>query len=311
MKEHRRQARLMGSDFEFIVVTDADTDQGLLDDCITEVKRLETLLTEFSETSATAQINHAAGNHTVEVPGEVYHLIKRCKELSALTQGAFDITAGVLKRLYNFKGGDFTWPDKTTLKQKLGLSGYDKINLTPPSQIKLEKEGMHIAFGAIGKGYAADCVKALLVHRGVTSGVVNASGDLTAWGKRPDGSPWKVGIADPDAPDRILLWLPIEGNSVATSGDYEQFVMRDGIRYSHTVDPKTGLPIKGIKSVSIVSPSAELSDALATAVFVMGADVGLHFLEQLPHVHGLIVNDKNKIFASRHLKLQKHEPTAG
>jgi thiamine biosynthesis lipoprotein len=310
MKEHRRQARLMGSDFEFIVVTRADSEEGLLDACVAEVKRLEVLLTEFSETSATALINRAAGKHAVEVPAEVYQLIRRSKELSNLAQGAFDITAGVLKRLYNFKGGDFTWPDKATLTQKLACSGYAKIKLTPPNQVLLEKEGMHIAFGAIGKGYAADCVTAMLVHQGVTSGVVNASGDLTAWGKRTDGTPWRVGIADPDAPDRTLLWLPIDGASVATSGDYEQFVMRDGIRYAHT-DPKTGLPVKGIKSVTIVSPSAELSDALATAIFVMGPEVGLHFLEQLPHVHGLIVNDKNKIFTSRHLKLQKHEPTAG
>jgi len=141
--------------------------------------------------------------------------------------------------------------------------------------------------------------------------VINASGDLTAWGQRADGSPWKIGIADPDHPSRTLLWLPIDGASVATSGDYEQYVMRDGIRYAHTVDPKTGLPVHGIKSVTIVSASAELSDALATAVFVMGADVGLHFLEQLPHVYGLIVNDQNKIFTSRHLKIQHHEPAAG
>ena len=311
MKEHRLQARLMGSDFEFIVVTPTDTDDGLLDACATEVKRLETLLTEFSETSVTAQVNRAAGKQAVTVPEEVYQLIHRSKTLSALTQGAFDITAGVLKRLYNFKGGDFIWPDRNTLQDKLSCSGYDKLHLTPPNEVRLEKGGMHIAFGAVGKGYAADCVKAMLVKRGVTGGVINASGDLTAWGKRADGSPWKIGIADPDHPSRTLLWLPIDGGSVATSGDYEQYVIRDGVRYSHTVDPKTGLPVRGIKSVTIVSTSAELSDALATAVFVMGNDVGLHFLEQLPHVHGLIVNDQNKIFTSRHLKIQHHEPAAG
>ena len=311
MKEHRLQTRLMGSDFEFIVVTPSPADGGLLDACVAEVKRLETLLTEFSETSVTTQINRAAGKQSITIPEEVYHLIYRSKALSALTQGAFDITAGVLKKLYNFKGGDFIWPDANTLQHKLSCSGYDKINLIPPNQIRLEKEGMHIAFGAIGKGYAADCVKAMLLKLGVTSGVINASGDLTAWGKRPDGSPWRIGIADPDHPSRTLLWLPIDGASVATSGDYEQYVIRNGIRYSHTVDPKTGLPVRGIKSVSIVSASAELSDALATAVFVMGIDVGLHFLEQLPHVHGLIVNDQNKIFTSRHLKIQHHEPATG
>jgi thiamine biosynthesis lipoprotein len=189
--------------------------------------------------------------------------------------------------------------------------GFNKIDLTTPNEIYLNTPGMHIAFGAIGKGYAADCVKKLLINKGITNGVVNASGDLTAWGKRADGRSWKIGIADPDEPSQILAWLPVENGSVATSGDYEQYFMRDGIRYAHNLDPKTGRPIKGIKSVTIFSPSAELSDALATSVFVMGVDVGLHFINQLPGVHGLIINDQNQIFNSHHLKINRYEEVAG
>ena len=162
---------------------------------------------------------------------------------------------------------------------------------------------MRISFAAIGKGYAADRVKSLLVNKGIQSGVINASGDLTAWGRNEDGSPWKVGIADPNDPTKIVLWIPIENASVATSGDYEQYFMRDGIRYSHTIDPKTGHPVTGIKSVTIVSPSAELSDALATAVFVMGKDVGMNFIEQLPHTHAVIIDEKNKISTSSKLNI--------
>src|SRR5690606_8858021 len=191
-----------------------------------------------------------------------------------LTQGAFDISASVLKKLYNFKGDDFVLPEVNQIKSALSKAGYEKIQLLSHNQVFLTEPGMYIGFGGIGKGYAADRVKKLLIEKGVTSGVINASGDLTAWGHRPDGSPWKVGIADPESPSQAMLWIPVDHTSVATSGDYERYFEINGERYSHTIDPKNGKPVKGVKSVTIVSPSAELSDALATAVFVMGPEVG-------------------------------------
>jgi thiamine biosynthesis lipoprotein len=165
---------------------------------------------------------------------------------------------------------------------------------------------MHIAFGAIGKGYAADIVKRKLVERGINGGVINASGDLTAFGRRPDGSLWKVGIADPNDPSRVIGWLSVDNSSVATSGNYEQYFERNGIRYSHNIDPRTGMPAKGVKSVTVMSSSAELSDALATAITIMGVEVGLHFIEQLPGTHCLIVTDENRIFTSRRLRFEKN-----
>lgn len=308
MKEFRKQARLMGSDFEFIIVAEADN--GLLDECVGEVKRIETLLTEFSASSQTALINKAAGVHSVAVDHEVFQLIMRSKKISSLTQGSFDITSGTLKKMYNFKGEPSMWPVHSAVREKLGLTGFEKIKLTKPGHVFLETPGMHIAFGAIGKGYAADCVKKLLRQRGVYNGVVNASGDLTAWGKRADGSAWRVGIADPNHSANMLAWLPVENGSVATSGDYEQFVMHRGVRYAHTIDPKTGRPVSGIKSVSVFSASAELSDALATAVFVMGTKAGLHLIEQLPGIHCLIVSDRNTVYTSKHLILNRYEKTA-
>jgi len=301
-REFRRNARLMGSAFEFILIAD-DNGEGLLDDCVKEVKRIENLLTEFSETSQTALLNKAAGKSPVTVDDEVYQLIKRSKDISKLTQDAFDITAVVLRRLYNFKGKDFEFPTDKLIRNALKKVGSNKVDLLPDNQVYLKEEGMHVAFGAIGKGYAADKVKDMLINKGVESAVINASGDLTAWGKRKDGTPWKVAIADPNDTSKMLVWIPIENASVATSGDYEQFFVRGGVRYSHTIDPKTGRPTTGIKSVTLVSPSAELSDALATAVFIMGPEVGLHFVEQLPHTHALIVNDQNKVFTSKNLNI--------
>jgi thiamine biosynthesis lipoprotein len=301
-QEYRRQARLMGSAFEFVLLADDDGEE-LLDAAIAEVKRIEFLLTEFSETSQTALLNKNAGVEPVAVDPEVYDIIKRSKQISAITQGAFDITSGLLKKMYNFKGKQFSLPDEVQLNNALKRVGYKNISLLDGHRVYLTQPNMHIGFGAIGKGYAADKVKELLICKGVTSGVINASGDLTAWGTRVDGMPWKVGIANPNDSEKTIAWLPILNSSVATSGDYEQYFEICGVRYSHSIDPKTGKPVKGIKSVTVVSPSAELSDALATAVTIMGKEVGMHFIEQLPNTYCLLVTDNNEIVTSKHLTI--------
>lgn len=294
----------MGSDFE-LIATAIDGHQAdiLLQRGIDEIKRLEYLLTEFSESSQTAALNLNAGIAPMQVDDEVYELIRRCKNISALTQGAFDISAGALKRLYNFKHENFQLPDRKTIVQTLQAVGYKKIELHDDNKVFLREKRMRIGFGAIGKGFAADKVKALWQAQGMTSGVINASGDLTVWGKQPDGSPWKVGIADPDNKENILLWLPVENASVATSGNYEQYFDLNGARYSHNIDPRTGMPARFIKSVTIISSSAELSDALATAVTIMGKEIGIDFINQLPNVHCIIIDANNKISYSKNIKI--------
>lgn len=301
-REARRQLKLMGSDFEFVIIDDEP--EIAIDEAVGEVRRIEELLTEFSSSSQTSLINENAGIRPVFVDEEVFRLIKRCKDISALTQGAFDITCGLLKQLYNFRGGSFRSPDEEVIRTTLGKTGSHRIQLSEPNRVFLTKQGMRIAFGAIGKGYAADRVKRKLLQRGITNGAINASGDLTVFGRRTDGSLWKVGVADPNNPSRLLFWIPLENASVATSGNYEQYFELNGIRYSHNIDPRTGIPVKGIKSVTIVSSSAELSDALATAVTIMGVEVGMHFIEQLPGTHCIIINDQNKVFTSRNLRVE-------
>jgi thiamine biosynthesis lipoprotein len=293
----------MGSDFEFIVVADQTWGYDVIESAIVEVRRLEALLTEFAATSQTSLINRNAGILPVHVDSEVYALIERCKQITALTQGAFDITAAGLRKLYNFKRGQFSLPKSDQIKSALKKVGSEKIILSDNRSVYLNQRGMHIGFGAIGKGLAADVVRKVFQEKGIRSAVINASGDLTAFGNRADGSPWRIGIADPSDSERIMAWLPVENASVATSGDYEQYFERDGVRYSHTIDPKSGLPCTGIRSVTIVSASAEFSDALATAVTIMGVDVGLHFIDQLPGVHGLVISDENKVFTTKHFRL--------
>lgn len=298
----------MGSDFELIVCGEDEAElQRRLEEGVAEIQRLEYLLTEFSDHSDTAAINAAAGIAPVQVHADVYALLQRCCQLSRLTQGAFDITSGALKALYGgFKKRIVTLPAPQAVQETLAFTGYQHIMLQQGNTVQLSKKGMRIGFGAIGKGYAADCVKRLWTSAGITSGVVNASGDLSAWGTQPDGTPWKVGIADPDNPEHILMWLPVDQAAVATSGNYEQYIDVDGIRYSHNIDPVTGLPARFLKSVTIVSPSAELSDALATAVTIMGVTVGMDFIDQLPHVHAVIIDGNNQVFTSK--KINTYAP---
>lgn len=298
--------RLMGSAFELIVVdTDGARGQQHLAAAVAEIRRIEALLTEFSPASDTARLNAHAGRAPIAVAPETYALLERCALLSAISQGAFDVSAGALKPLYDFRRGAGGFPRPARLRAALRCVGYQHIELLPDGRAFLQKPGMRIGFGAIGKGYAADRARVLLEGRGVQHGVVNASGDLTAWGHQADGAPWRIGVADPARPGQVLLWLPLTGASVATSGNYEQFFDHAGIRYAHTLDPRTGQPTRYLKSVTVMAPKAELADALATIVTVTGADVGLHFLEQLPGTHGVLIDDQDRIFTTPHLPLQR------
>lgn len=296
----------MGSSFELIVVEENEPVAiKKLQEGAAEIRRIEALLTEFSPDSQTSLLNRHAGVHPVRTDPEVLQLIRRCLHLSAITQGAFDISASALKALYNFKEKQACVPEAALLSDTLAAVGHRHIHLSGDT-VFLSKKGMRIGFGAIGKGYAADKVRSLWKSQGVRAGVINASGDLTAWGLQPDGTPWRVGIADPRDPSRILLWLPVDDAAVATSGNYEQYFEIDGIRYSHNIDPRTGIPVRGIKSVTIISPSAELSDALATAVTVMGATAGLHLIDQLPEVHGIIIDEKDHLLSSKNITTHAH-----
>jgi len=302
LQEFCVRKKLMGCDFELIVVHENEVRaQSALEAGVKEIQRIEELLSEFKSTSQTSMINLDAGKKPVQVNEETYRLIQRCKEISRLTQGAFDITVGPLKKLYPFRHENFSLPSKQNISDALKKIGHRYLRLHDDNRVSFDREGMQISFAAIGKGYAADCVSKLWKKGGIDSGVINASGDLTLWGRRADGSNWKVGIAHPDNKNEIALWLPVEEGSVATSGDYEQFFMHDGIRYSHNINPITGLPLTGIKSVTVGSPSAELCDALCTGVYVMGKKAGLYLINQLPNTHCLIIDEQNEFYYSKNL----------
>ena len=302
-----KHTRLMGNHFSFSVVDETEEDAfQIIELAIAEVKRIENLLSTFNDTSDTNRINEKAGIEPVKVSTETFQLIERSLRISALTQGAFDITYGSLdKRLWNFDVNMTTLPDPSVAKEMVRLINYknvilDKISLT----VFLREKGMRIGFGGIGKGYAADCAKRIMALAGVSSGIVNASGDLTVWGEQPGGKPWTIGIADPDQKQIPFANLQLTNISVATSGSYEKYVLIDGKRYSHTIDPKTGLPVQGIKSVTTICKNAELADAMATPVMVMGLKAGMSLINQIHGIECIVVDDRDNIYTSRNIHLK-------
>lgn len=296
----------MGNRFEISVVSaDEAWAEARIDDAVAEIQRIEALFTTFKEDSQTNQINAQAGIAPVKVDREVFDLIQRSLRISRLTQGAFDITYGSIdKSLWNFDTNMTTLPDPATARRMVRLIDYRNVILDEAEcSVFLKETGMRIGFGGIGKGYAAEMARRLLIQKGVESGIVNASGDLTTWGNQPNGEPWTIGIADPDAKNQPFSYFNISNVAVATSGNYEKFVMIGGKRYSHTIDPKTGLPVSGIKSVTIISPNAEIADAMATPVTVMGVKVGLDLINQMQGMACIIIDDNNRIFTSKNIKI--------
>ncbi len=295
----------MGNRFVFTAVHEEEEKaRAAIDAGIREVQRIEDLLTTFNEDSQTAAINRAAGIAAVQVDEEVFRLIQRAQKISSITQGAFDLSYGSIdRRFWNFDTNMKELPDAETARRSVRLINYRNIVLDENHcTVFLKERGMRIGFGGIGKGYAADRARMALEAAGISSGVVNAAGDLTAWGRQPGGRPWTVGIADPLRSDAIFSSLEISGQAVATSGDYEKFALINGRRYAHTIDPKTGFPVSGIRSVTIIGPSAELCDALTTPVMVMGVNVGLALIDQLQGIGCIIVDDAGCIHTSKQIK---------
>ncbi len=304
---HKKILKLMGNRFEITVVSENENEAlARIDEAIAEIRRIEKLLTTYDENSQTNLINRYAGVKPVKVDRELVDIIQRSKKISDITQGAFDITYGsVDKKLWNFDKHMTSLPDADLARKMVRLINYKNVIVDEKkSTVFLKEKGMRIGFGGIGKGYAAERAKLILQQKEVESGIVNAAGDLTVWGYQPNGKEWTIGIADPDAARHPFSYLSITNMAVATSGNYEKYVMIGGKKYSHTIDPKTGLPVNGIKSVTIISPNAEIADAMATPVMIMGIKVGLDMINQIKGVSCIIIDDSNKIYTSKNITLK-------
>jgi len=303
----RRTTKLMGSRFDITVVAqDAATANHYIDKAIEEITRIEALISSWNPTSQTSKINKNPGLAPVQVDQELIELIERCITVSKITDGAFDITYASIDKVWQYDGSMTKMPSKEAIQNSVAKIGYQNIVLDKKAQtVFLKQKGMRIGFGAIGKGYAADKVRSMLKKDGVTSGIINAAGDLTTWGKQPDGTDWMVGITNPLNKDNIFSWFPVVNAAVATSGNYEKYVTFDGVKYSHIIDPRTGYPSTGILSVTIFANSAELCDALATSVFITGVETGLNMINQIKGVECIIIDDQDNIHTSKKIDLNK------
>ncbi len=302
---HHRELILMGDRFEITAVhEDSVLCKKAVKAAIAEISRIENLISEWKPDSETSRINDNAGVRPVSVSIELFDLIFRSIKVSLLTDGAFDITFAPMNNIYKFDKQEHPLPSKEHVsewKQKVGFRNIimDETYKT----VFLPEKGMKIGFGGIGQGYAANRAKEVMLKTGIENGVVNASGDILAWGKRDDGKDWEVGIGNPKNPREHIAWLKADDIAITTSGNYEKYFMSNGMRYGHVIDPRTGYPAAGLKSVTIVCPDAELADALDTAVFVLGKEEGIALVEKLNGVECIIVNDKDEIVTTSGIQL--------
>ncbi|WP_249356281.1 FAD:protein FMN transferase [Maribacter sp. ACAM166] len=290
----------MGSIFDITVISlDEELGYIYIHEGVAEVQRIEKLISSWDNASETTKINTNAGIKPVAVSWELFKLIERSVQISEITNGAFDISYTPLEKIWKFDGSMNSLPTKGEIKETTSKTGYQNIILNSKNQsVYLNKKGMRISFGGIGKGFAADKVKALLISKQVKAGIINIGGDITTWGTKATGEKWLIGIVNPERQRGLFSWLPILESSVATSGGNTDFMLINDKKYTHVLDPRTGYPSIGINSVSVFAKSAEFSDALATSIFVMGVNAGLALINQLGDTEVIIVNDVNKMYKS-------------
>lgn len=294
---------LMGSAFSFTAIhKNSKLEQQAIHEAKQEVIRIEKLISSWDPNSETSRINKNAGIQPVKTSQELIRLIQRSKKISKLSQGKFDISFASIKLIWDFKKQYTELPDSSTVKKSVELIQWKNI-ITTDSTVYLKNKGMKIDFGAIGKGYAANKAKEVMKGLGIHNGVINAGGDLICWGSNQENKPWSIGIADPDDAKNILSWLDISNMAVVTSGNYEKFVTILGKKYCHIINPQTGWPTSGLKSVTVICKDAEIADAIATTVFVIGAKEGMQFINQLKGIEGFLIDNNNQIHYSTNIHL--------
>jgi len=300
----RESYALMGSSFQLIALHKDPYQAGkAVKAAVEEIRRIERLISSWDPNSQTSEINLKAGVSPVNVDRELFDLISRAQKVSSLTEGAFDISFASLDRVWQFHLPMDSLPDEDAISASVARINFQRIQLNAEeTTVQLLDSGMKIGFGAIGKGYAANRAKVIMQSLGIENGLVNAGGDLICWGKDQD-QPWRIGIVDPTARDQALAWIGISDLAVVTSGDYERFVEIEGVRYGHIIDPRTGWPVRELASVSIFCPDAELADALATSVMVLGPEQGLALINQLNGIEALLVSHEGEYWTSEGLDI--------
>jgi thiamine biosynthesis lipoprotein len=270
-----------------------------------EVARLEAILDKNRSGSEVDHINTGAGEGPVSVSTMTFEVIQLGLEFGERTGGAFDITIAPLMELWGFGTGDTQVPSEEELTTALQYVDYKKVQLnTELTQVYLEEQMMELDLGGIAKGYIVDMAIELLRQAGITSASVDAGGDIRVIGNKPDGTPWRIGIRNPRDRRNLVAVVNISDRSIVTSGDYERVFIHEGESYHHILDPKTGMPARGVASVTIIADNAMTADALSTAVFVMGLEQGMALVEEMPGIEAIIITEDEKIHISTGLEGQ-------
>jgi len=269
-----------------------------------EFDRLDRLMSVWKEGSDVTRLNAAAGQAPVAVSAEVFEVLTVARQVSEWTGGKFDVTFGALSGLWKFdQDQDDTIPPRAEVAARLTDVDYTALELDAVRHTAfLRRRGMRAHLGGIGKGYAVDRGAAILRARGFNDFMIQSGGDLLVRGRRGD-RPWRLGIRDPRGPaDRSFATLDLSNGTFSTSGDYERFFMKNGVRHHHILDPDLGEPARLCRSVTIVADQAVLADALSTGVFILGPEKGMALIERLPDVEGVIVAADNRVLVSSGLR---------
>ena len=267
---------------------------------VAEMHRINATMSPYIEDSLLSIINTNAAHHAVKTSAELFNIIDRSLVISKLTAGAFDITFSSLGYLYDYRLNKK--PTAEQLVEKLPLINYQSIQLNPSDHsVYFKQTGIKIDLGGIAKGLAVDNCIALLKSFGVKDALVTAGGDTYVLGDNA-GKLWHIGIKHPRAENKMLSILPLADTAVSTSGDYERFFIEDGHRYHHILNPKTGMSVSSVQSVTILTDNSTYADALSTSVFVLGVEDGLKLVESLDNVSAILVDKDGKMFYSADLE---------
>ncbi|MGY4385531.1 thiamine biosynthesis lipoprotein [Pedobacter sp. UYP24] len=304
----KRTTLLMGGRFDItIVAKDSLLAESNIDSVIKEISRIENLISDWKANSQVSNVNRNAGIAPFKVDKELFTLTKRALQLSKITNGAFDISFAAMDKIWKFDGSMTAMPTEEAVKRSVEKVGYKNIILdSAASTIFLKLKGMKLGFGALGEGYAADKCREMMLAKGINAGIVNASGDMSTWGKQPNGKYWTIGITNPLKEDQIFAVIPLTKSAVVTSGSYRKFVTFNGKRYSHIINPITGYPATGLCSVTVIGPSAEVANGLSTSTMVLGKTDGINLLKKYPNYSYIMITDQGVISSSEDINLKKH-----
>jgi FAD:protein FMN transferase len=305
-RQIERAGLAMGSELKLTAWSSDEAGvQKLFDEVFARFERLDSMMSVWRQGSDLLRINAAAGEHPVHVAPEVLEVLQIAQQVSEWTDGKFDVTFGALSDLWRFddQDKDNRIPDRADVQRRLPLINYRALILDPAAGTAfLQHKGMRAHLGGIGKGYAVEQAVKIFRDGGLQNFMIQAGGDLYVGGTK-DGRPWRLGINDPRGPGGTsFAAIELSNATFSTSGDYERFFMKDGVRYHHIIDPGTGEPARLCRSVTLVSPSPVLADAISKGVFILGPEKGMALIERLPDIEGVIVSAKNEVLVSSGLK---------